>query len=426
MRTTLFALALTAFALHCCAVPLVSTELVQSFAGQQVLRIHPSNDAEVGVLKSMNARFQLDWWKEITYPGRNADVRVQAGDLLSVKTVLKESGIQWRVMVEDIEKAMGNEQFSAQDDDWFAAYHTVEDILAWLKDLAAKHPDLATLVKVGTSYEGRDIMAIKITGKSNGNLTDAAKPGVWLDGGLHAREWITTSVIQYVINTLLTSYGTDAEITKMVDAVEWTLLPVFNPDGYSYTWTKDRMWRKTRSPNKGLFSLCTGTDPNRNWAFHWGEAGTSSNPCSDSYEGASAFSEIEVKSVADYIQANKNINAYVNFHSYSQLWMGPWGYTSEKSKDFDAQETLAENMVAAIKAVHGTSFQPGPIATTIYPASGSSADWTYGVCNITYSYGVELRDTGSHGFVLPPSEIRPSGEEIMPAVLLLAKAAAGL
>ena len=108
-------------------------------------------------------------------------------------------------------------------------------------------------------------------------------------------------------------------------------------------------------------------------------------------------------SVASFIDGQKNINGYVNFHSYSQLWMSPWGYTDSLpgGPDFRLQDAVSEKAAEAARAVHGTKFDHGPISKTIYPASGSSADWTYGSCGILYSYGVELRDTGKYGVLLP-------------------------
>lgn len=273
---------------------------------------------------------------------------------------------------------------------------------------------------------GRTLLAVQIT--SNKSKTPV---GAWFDGGLHAREWITTATTLWMANQLLTDYGNDPIVTHLLDNMVITVLPVFNPDGYSWTWTNNRMWRKTRTPNPG--SSCVGTDPNRNWDFHWGEAGTSPDPCSDAYEGPKAFSEIEVKTVAYYIAAQKNIQVrlahlpfvllanffpqgYINFHSYSQLWMSPWGWTSNLPKDYNKQNALSASCVSALGALFGTQYEYGPIATTIYPASGSSADWTYGVANVLYSYGVELRDTGTYGFLLPPDQIVPSGQETYAAV----------
>lgn len=98
--------------------------------------------------------------------------------------------------------------------------------------------------------------------------------------------------------------------------------------------------------------------------------------------------------------------------------MSPWGWTTKsKPDDFKDQDALSAKAVAAIKATHGKSFAHGPISTVIYVASGSSVDWTYGAVGIKYSYGVELRPNSPFpGFLLPESEILPSGEEIFASI----------
>jgi hypothetical protein len=115
------------------------------------------------------------------------------------------------------------------------------------------------------------------------------------------------------------------------------------------------------------------------------------------------------------------VKGYVNFHSYEQLWMSNWGYTNKLPPDYQQQNALSAAVTEAIKATHGKVYGYGPIATTIYPASGSSADYTYGVCGIKYSYGAELRDTGENGFILPTTEIIPNGEEIFAGIVAMAK-----
>lgn len=162
-----------------------------------------------------------------------------------------------------------------------------------------------------------------------------------------------------------------------------------------------------------------GTDPNRNWNFHWSEAGSSPQACSDSYQGPSAASEVEVQIIQSYLCGIDKLAGYINFHAYSQLWMSPWGYTDKASPDEATQNALSAAAVAAIKSVHGTVYGYGPIATTIYPASGSSADYVYGVCGSKYAYGVELRDTGEFGFLLPPNQIIPSGEETYAGIVAM-------
>jgi len=242
-----------------------------------------------------------------------------------------------------------------------------------------------------------------------------------MDGGIHAREWITVAVVTYMLGHSLEGYGSDEVITNIIDTLNVYYVPILNPDGYEYTRNGNRMWRKTMMPNPGQSQSCAGTDPNRNWDWHWNEAGSSSDPCSESYAGARAGNQPEVKAVMDYLKNGDTFLGYINFHSYSQLWMTPWGYTYSHPKDYDVQHAGGAAAVAALQAVHGTRFQNGAISEIIYQASGSSADYAYGACNILFSGGVELRDTGSHGFILPASEIIPSGEEMFAAIKALGK-----
>lgn len=180
------------------------------------------------------------------------------------------------------------------------------------------------------------------------------------------------------------------------------------------------MWRKTRMPNKG--STCVGTDPCRNAPTGWGQPGSSSSPCAEDYRGVAALDQIEVKNVVAYFTSIPNLQAYVNFHSYSQLFMSAWGYTYSlpPAADYNKQVNLGKAVVAAIKGVHGTVFQSGPIASTIYQASGVMSDHIYGAYGVVYSYSAELRDTGKYGFLLPADQIVPSGEEIFAGIQVMA------
>jgi hypothetical protein len=154
--------------------------------------------------------------------------------------------------------------------------------------------------------------------------------------------------------------------------------------------------------------------------FHWGEAGASDKYCSDIYHGPSPASEIEVSTLQDTICGlNDTIVGYVDFHSYSQLWMSSWSYTEEVSPDYDQQNGLSAVAVAAIKDTHGVTYGYGPTSIVISTDSGCVEDYTYGVCGIKYSYSVELRDTGRYGFLLPADQIVPTGEEIYAAVMAM-------
>jgi len=198
------------------------------------------------------------------------------------------------------------------------------------------------------------------------------------------------------------------------------MVPIFNADGYEFTWTTNRMWRKTRKPNAG--STCIGTDPCRNAATGWGGQGASTDPCSDTYRGAAAYDQPEVKAIIDYVKSLGNVKYYNNYHSYSQLWLSPFGYTATlpPTADYQAQMAAGKIAVDAIRATHQLAYKQGPVYTTIYPASGVLCDAAYKEAGVVLSYTCELRDTGRYGFILPPEQIVPQGEEIWAATVGIA------
>ncbi len=111
----------------------------------------------------------------------------------------------------------------------FKHYHTVEETVALLRMWAQKYPDLVDLYSVGQSFEGRDIWQVTITSKKTGKDTD--KPAFFLEGGRHAGEISGVETTLYFINHLLTSYGTDPAITKLVDSKSLYVKPNNDPDG---------------------------------------------------------------------------------------------------------------------------------------------------------------------------------------------------
>lgn len=200
------------------------------------------------------------------------------------------------------------------------------------------------------------------------------------------------------------------------------MLPVSNPDGYEWTHTQDRMWRKTRSRSgTGWDLVCRGTDPNRNFGFHWNEAGASSHPCSDIYAGRQAFSEPETKAMSEYIMKIRDqAIAYISLHSYSQLILTPWGWTKDLPDAYPDQERVALSAATALNSMYHTQYKIGSSTNVLYAAAGGSDDWAHGTAGIKYSYTIELRDTGDHGFVLPKEQIVETGDETFAAILDMA------
>ena len=302
------------------------------------------------------------------------------------------------------------------DAQWFNDYKDLNAIYGRLDTFAADHSSLVTPINIGQSFEGRDIRGIRIAGT---NPTRANRPAILLNSLVHAREWATGMTTMYAADQLLNNYATDPAIQNLLDEVEVIVIPVVNPDGYEYTWTDNRLWRKNRRPHG--FSGEFGVDLNRNWGVGWGsDDGSSSDPSSDVYRGTAAFSEPETAAMRDFYVANPQIVSNIDFHLYSQLILYPNGYTTALPADYDLLSSMADEMAAAIESVHGEIYVP-QAAIDLYPASGVSIDWTYGDQGV-YSWTVELRpESFFPGFELPPEEIVPAAEENFAAFLSMAE-----
>ncbi|NXS72303.1 CBPA2 Carboxypeptidase, partial [Pandion haliaetus] len=386
---------------------------LESFVGHQVLRIKTRNEEEVKKLQILDSleHLELDFWINPSTPALPVDVRIPANSVQAVKAFLESHGIQYSILIEDLQVVLDKEKqdmaCSQQKDRSsnsfnYGTYNSLDSIYAELDHLVSEFSNIVSKLKIGESYEKRPLNVLKFsTGGSN-------RPAIWIDAGIHSREWVTQASAVWIAKKIASDYGKDPFVTSLLNKMDIFLLAVSNPDGYVFTHTTNRMWRKTRSKNQG--SPCVGVDPNRNWDAGFGGPGASSNPCSDSYRGPSANSEVEVKSVVNFIKNHGNIQAFLTLHSYSQLLMYPYGYKCTEPADRAELDALARAAANSIRSLYGTTFTVGSICTTIYQASGGSIDWSYDY-GIKYSFAFELRDTGRYGFLLPANQIIPTAEE---------------
>uniref|UniRef100_A0A182FJ97 Peptidase M14 domain-containing protein n=2 Tax=Anopheles albimanus TaxID=7167 RepID=A0A182FJ97_ANOAL len=283
----------------------------------------------------------------------------------------------------------------------WTAYHRLEDIYDWMDYLAKTYPDICSTKSIGKSVQGRELKVLRI---SNGSPTNSA---IWMDGGIHAREWISPATVTYIAGNLVEDWDNQPAYIRSID---WYILPVHNPDGYEHSHQYDRLWRKNRG---GLqYGPCAGVDLNRNYGYKWGGQGTSKQPCSEIYAGTGPFSEPETKAVSDFMrQSAASWKGFLTFHSYGQYILYPWGYDRVVPPDHAELKRAGDAAAEAIQRNSGMRYTVGPSGSTLYPAAGGSDDWARGALNIKYAYTVELRDTGRYGFVLPASQIQPTGEE---------------
>ncbi|MEV0596634.1 M14 family zinc carboxypeptidase [Nonomuraea cavernae] len=290
-----------------------------------------------------------------------------------------------------------------------SAYHNYAEMTANINALVAARPSIASKFVYGTSYEGRQLIGVKI---SDNVGTDEAEPEVLFTAHQHAREHLTVEMALYIMHLLADNYGTDTRITNLVNSREIWIMPDLNPDGgeYDIATGSYRSWRKNRQPNSG--SSAVGTDLNRNWAYNWGCCGGSSgSTSSDTYRGAAAESAPEVKAVANWVRGRvvggvQQLKAHIDWHTYSELVLWPYGYTFNDTApgltqdDRDAHATLGQNMAST------NSYTPEQ-ASDLYITDGTINDWLWGAYKI-FTYTFEMYPVGSSpGFYPPDEQIGP-------------------
>ncbi|KAH8899090.1 zinc carboxypeptidase [Thozetella sp. PMI_491] len=399
--------------LPCFAAAAAVQQAKVSYDGYKVFRVAVGD--EVAKVNGIVEKLGLTTWKGAPRANAMADIVVPPAQLEAFNAEIGD--MQSITMHEDLGASIAEESnfgvyaaAASVNSTWFSSYHAYSDHLQFLKDLAAQYSGNAEVVTSGKSLQGNSITGIHIYGSSGKGV----KPAIVLHGTVHAREWIGTMVVEYFAYTLLSNYSSSTEIKGFVDKHDFYIFPVVNPDGFLYTQSNDRLWRKNRQSTSG--STCLGHDINRNWPYMWSvPGGASTDPCAQDFKGSAQGDAPETAALSSYLKSLKaaqGLKLFIDYHSYSQLFMTPYGYscTAVASKNTELQ-ALAKGAVAAIKAVHGVTFDYGPICSTIYQATGSSVDYVNDVVGSDYTFTSELRDTGNYGFLLPANQIVPSGEE---------------
>lgn len=269
-------------------------------------------------------------------------------------------------------------------------YRTVEETLDTLARIAAQRSDLASLIDVGDSWEkahsgghqGYDLLVLMLSNKAR----PGPKPRFFLMAEHHARELATAETATRFAEELVAQYGTDPEVTWLLDYAEVHILPMANPDGRKWA-ERGHWWRKNTNDTNGCAAFPSyGTDLNRNCDFAWGGIGSSDGPCNEVYRGPSPFSEPENQAIRDYLRSlfpdqrgpldNDPAPAtatglVISLHSYGQLVLFPWGWTPDAAPNHDALRTLG----GKFGFFNGYTVQP---SNQLYPTTGTADDWAYG------------------------------------------------
>lgn len=421
-----------------------------SYRGTQVLRVPVRHD-NVDILNRAIADLDLGTWQDARTVGRYADIVVDpAVQNEFVSRLGQDATKHAMVMHADLEAAIAEErqyevyEAGSANATWFRSFHPYADHMQFLSDLQAHHPEHTELVSSGLSLDGRNLTGLRIFGSGGGQVK---RPAVVFHGTVHAREWIATMVVEYLAfqlagataqddNTKMSfdNTTTSGDLAALLEQYDVYTFPIVNPDGFVYTQTTDRLWRKNRQTNTNVTSTstsstapaCIGRDINRNWPIAWAvDGGASVDPCAQDYRGGAQADAPETVALTSWLLAThaaQSIRLYVDYHAYGQLFMTPYGYTCERFPVNNAQlQDLATGAADAIYGVHGVYYQSGGICSMLYKSTGNSVDYVHDVVGVPYSFTSELRDMGQTGFVLPPAQIQPGCEEAFAGVVYLLK-----
>ncbi|KAJ9068188.1 hypothetical protein DSO57_1031187 [Entomophthora muscae] len=293
-------------------------------------------------------------------------------------------------------------------DRFFADYQSYRTMRLTLAEWADQNPGIATFIpSVGRTHEGREMFAFKIT-----SATAGIKKGIWFNGGQHAREWIAPATVIYLIHKLLVEAETP-RVKALLDGVEFHFTPLANPDGYEYSRLPGkRLWRKNRRDNgDGSF----GVDLNRNWDEHWGVVDKASSPSFITYRGPYPHSEPEVQALANYSLSIPSCYGGIDFHSYGQLILRNWGWSTLRSS-IDANLVELSQLVQEAFKARGDIYTVKTLSE-LYPASGTLTDWMATKAKLV-SLSIELCPSDySYAFKLPAASIVSCSEGAYAAAL---------
>lgn len=288
----------------------------------------------------------------------------------------------------------------------FPCYETVEETYAAAQGFTTTYPNLASWSFVGESWQktqglgGYDVGVLKLTNKSTTGPNGEAKPKLFLNSAIHAREYATAPLALAFARQLLTGYGTDADATWILDHHEVHLLLQTNPDGRKKAET-GLSWRKNTNTNYcGPTSNNRGADLNRNFTNNWNSTngqGSSGSQCSETYRGPSAGSEPETQAIEAYVRSlwpdrrgpaktdpapADTSGIHIDMHSYSELVLWPWGDTKAVAPNGIALQTLGR------KFAFFNGYLP-EASIGLYATDGTSDGVSYGELGVA-AFTIEM------------------------------------
>lgn len=378
------------------------------------VRIYISNQSDIMELRKQGLGFE-----NMKLNDKSFDVMLDSYQI----SILKNTGYSYEILIDDVtkdylqrtkesrelmqtKKATMTSGFGLGS---MGGYYTFKEVVAQLDSMRSKYPNLITIKdSIGKSIEGRAIWAVKIS--DNPDIKEN-EPEIFYNALTHAREQQGMMAVLYFMFYLLENYGTDPEVTYLVNNRELYFVPVINPDGYTYNEQMSPngggMWRRNRRDyGGGIF----GVDLNRNYGFKWGfdNSGSDANKGDFNYRGTAPFSEPETQVVRKFCIAH-NFSICNSFHVPLKCIFSPWSYKHEQSPDSVIFNHLIE-LSTAINGFRNGAYIP---AYEVPPANGEVNDWMYGeTVEKKPIFGLVTEVSNStDGFWPKPEKIIPLSEE---------------
>ncbi|XP_045770470.1 uncharacterized protein LOC123870997 [Maniola jurtina] len=388
------------------------------YSGYSVHGVQLRHRSDQKVIFEVQADLNVDLWEHGAPGSRDAFIMLSPKNRVEVLNILDANDMKHYLHVADVAKTLREHegdlsrwQQRRQNLEPFQTYARYGEIVAYMERIARQYPDIAKLVNIGKSFEGRDIKYLKI---STSDFNNSSKPIYFMDATMHAREWVTPPVALYAIHRLVEDLREGDR--DLLENVDWIILPVVNPDGYEFSHTDDRLWRGTRSVNETTNQItntnCIGVDPNRNFDVNFNTLGVSSDPCSQIYPGHEPFSEVETRYVRDILLENiDRIQIYMDIHSWGNYVLYGLDNATLPSNVVD-QHLVAAAMGAHIdtaKLPVADFYLVGNSNLMLYGTSGAGSDYAV-VSGVPMSYTLELPGY-RYSFEVPPQYIEQINTE---------------
>jgi len=398
-------LSLLTLALCCCAI-----NAFVSYRGYKAFEVTPTNQEQYDALSRWRYLDGVDFWRFYAQ-GMASKVMIEPKLLAKFERFLRISNITHQVILEDVEDALEQDRQSRSayrstfsnaslhftTNPNFDIYWSSEQMETYSRHLADTYPSRVQFEVIGRSAQERVIYALKISSGPFGT-----KPLIFIEGGCHAREWVSQASVMYLINRLVEDPVSSSELLQDAD---YLITPNLNPDGYEFSRTNNRLWRQNR---RQVNPTCVGVDLNRNFEYSWRPASPIQTCGSLTFPGPNAFSEPESHAIDALMSRYRaNVKIYITVHSFGDMVLYPWGFAGSPgligNHAYHHQVGLLWR--DAIQAQTGKVYVVGNVAVVLGNAFGASDDHMAGGQNVDLVYTLELTGGGSTGFDFPESQI---------------------